>query len=544
VLPWGLVVVLLAGVGLGVGLGLSEAPVTIVTAANAFVNGRISAPGGPFLRDSYGRVVILHGVNAVYKHPPFELYDDPGKPWDFSPADAARIASLGFDVVRLGIVWSGLEPGEAGPNDPAICTPGTPNGTERLDTSVDDAYLARLKRTVELLGRYHVYTLLDMHQDLYSQALGGEGAPSWAVCTDGLPAEHPPGRWSRAYSTPAVQAAFENFWNNDVVGDLQGRYDQAWSVVAAYFAHEPWILGYDPFNEPFAQSVLDTGHHELDAQIECFYTGTAHPGIALDTRRTVSCPGDDPAEGLIPTILKADPHHLIFYEPDIFSKRGAPNYVGAMDLPNLVLNFHDYCGERSPVTGNPTDLRACASHELRTMSRRAEDLNGLGSRAQPGGPALFMSEFGATSSTALLDDVTAGADLHLLGWIYWAWKYYDDPTGSSDEALVGPGGKLKATASALSQTYAQAVAGTPTRMTFDPATGAFGLTYRANDRIQAPTVIFVPVVRHYPHGYCANASGASIASPPDAVHLEIVNTAPAHTVSVRVRAGACTGRSG
>jgi hypothetical protein len=229
-LPWGLVGVLLAGVALGMGLGLSEAPTSIVTSANAFVNGRISAEGGAFLRDRYGRVVILHGVNAVYKHPPYELYDAPGKPWDFSAADAAKIASLGFDVVRLGIVWAGLEPGKAGSNNPAICTPGKPDEPTHLDTSVLDAYLARVKRTVDLLGRYHVYTLLDMHQDLYSQVLGGEGAPAWAVCTDGLQARHPPGRWSRAYSTPAVQAAFENFWNNDVVGDLQGHYDRVWSA--------------------------------------------------------------------------------------------------------------------------------------------------------------------------------------------------------------------------------------------------------------------------------------------------------------------------
>ena len=538
-LPWGLVGVLLAGVALGLGLGLSEAPTPVATSANEFVSGRISAPGGRFLRDEDGRVVILHGVNAVYKHAPYELYDAPGKPWNFSAADAAKIASLGFDVVRLGIVWAGLEPAKGSPNDPAKCTHGKPDDRGKLDTSVLDAYLARVKQTVDLLGRYHIYTLLDMHQDVYSQVFEGEGAPPWAVCTDGLPVEHLPGRWSRAYGTPALQAAFENFWNNDVVGDLQGRYDRVWSAVAAYFAHDPWILGYDPFNEPFAQSVLSSGHHDLDAQIECFYTGTAHPGIALDTKQAVSCPKDDPAEGLIPTILKADPHHLVFYEPDIFSKRGALNYVGAMDLPNLVLNFHDYCSSRSPVTGNPTDLRACAGHEVRTMSERIRDRVGLGSPKQPGGPALFMSEFGATGSSALLSEVTAGADHDLLGWVYWAWKYYDDPTGSSDEALAAPDGRLKATAATLSQTYAQAVAGIPRSMSFHSTTGAFRLVYRAQDDIHAPTVIFVPLQFHYRHGYCATVSGGSVVSPPDAEHLEVVNATHASTVTVDVSTGEC-----
>ncbi len=523
---------------LGLGLGLAAAPARRSVAAQ--LTGPISAPGGPFLVDGQGRVVILHGVDAVYKHAPFELYDAPGKPWNFSDADAAMIASLGFDVVRLGIVWAGLEPGTGGPDEPAICTPGTPRSAPLLSTHVLDAYLARVKQTVDLLGRYHIYTMLDMHQDLYSQVFGGEGAPPWAVCTNDLPVVHPPGRWSRVYGTAALQVAFEHFWNNDVVGNLQGRYDAVWSAVASYFAHDPWIVGYDPFNEPFSTSVLSVGHHQLDAQIECFYTGTAHPGEALDTERTVTCPPDDPREGVIPSILAADPHHLIFYEPDIFTKRGAPNYVGAMDFANLVLNFHNYCGHRSPVTGDPTNLGACVSHELHTMSVRALDRTQLGSPQQPGGPAIFMSEFGATSSSALLNAVTAGANDNLLGWTYWAWKYYRDPTGSSHEALARANGTLKPTAAALAQTYAEAIAGTPTSMTFDPRTAAFSLSYVANDAVRAPTVVFVPIKYHYPKGYCATASGASIVSAPGAAHLKVLNVPGASTVTVNIRSGSCS----
>ena len=44
--------------------------------------------------------------------------------WD--AAHASLMARLGFNVVRLGMTWKGLEPGTAPSNDPAICTPGTP----------------------------------------------------------------------------------------------------------------------------------------------------------------------------------------------------------------------------------------------------------------------------------------------------------------------------------------------------------------------------------------------------------------------------------
>ncbi len=39
----------------------------------------------------------------------------------------AAHGALGFNVVRLGIIWKGLEPGTDPINDPAICTPGRPD---------------------------------------------------------------------------------------------------------------------------------------------------------------------------------------------------------------------------------------------------------------------------------------------------------------------------------------------------------------------------------------------------------------------------------
>ena len=69
----------------------------------------------------------------------------------------------------------------------------------------------------------------------------------------------------------------------------------------------------------------------------------------------------------------ADPNHLIFREPTIFASGGAPNYVGAMNYPSLVLNFHDYCSFRSGVTGNPTNLSACVAQEESTFVRRSAE---------------------------------------------------------------------------------------------------------------------------------------------------------------------------
>jgi endoglycosylceramidase len=485
------------------------------------LTGPLRAPGGPFLFDRSGRVVFLHGVNVVYKRPPYEVYPDPGKAWNFGASDASLMARLGFNVVRLGMTWKGLEPGTAPANDPAICANGAPRNPHQFSQAVLDRYLSRLKRTVNVLARFHIFTILDMHQDVYNELFEGEGAPNWAVCTSGKPNIDPPGRWSKAYGTPAAGAAFHHFWKNNVVGDLQGQLDLVWGKVARYFAHDPWVIGFDPFNEPFSTSLLRHGDEHFDAQLECFYTGAARIGSPLHGAPRITCPRRDPAVGVIPTLLTNGRNALIFDEPDNFASRGFPTFLGSMNFPNLVFNFHVYCGARSPLTGNPTDLPACIAQEHRALARRAEDRPEMASAKQPGGPAWFMSEFGATSDPTLLSSVTAQADQLQVGWTYWSWRYYADPTGSAAEALVMADGKLRSTASVLSRVYPEVVAGKPRSFSFDPATDRFLLTYQPTRSAHGPTVVVVPTQIHYVGGYCARATGARITSSPTAPLLEL-----------------------
>jgi endoglycosylceramidase len=503
------------------------------------VQGALQSRGGPFLTDRYGRAVFLHGVNAVYKHPPYQLYVDPGAPWNLSATDASLMAKLGFNVVRLGILWAGLEPGNLGPNDPRVCSPGPPGDPGQYDQSMVDSYLARVSQTVNLLGHYHIYSLLDMHQDVYNTEFRGEGAPNWAVCTGLVPPIPIPGRWSNNYASPALDVAMDHFWYNDVVGDLQGEYDRVWGAVAHYFRNNPWVVGYDPFNEPFSRTLAARGNHQLADVLECFYTGRARPGMSFDGHTPISCPPDDPAFGVVPTIERNDPNHLVFVEPDIYARRGVANYLGAMDFPRLVFNFHDYCSYRSGVTGDPTDLKACLSQELETITQRSLERPQMATRFQPGGPAWFLSEFGASADPELIEELANFSDQFLLGWCYWAWRYYDDPTGSSHEALVLPGDRLSPTAPALSRTYPQAVAGIPKVVSFRTEDGSFFLGYSPKPSIKAPTVVFVASDLHYRNGYCSRVVGGAIASKPGQRHLLVRNLAGAPEVSVSVSAGPC-----
>lgn len=515
-----------------------EAPVALPS-----LPGPIGSRGGPFLSDRTGRVVLLHGVNVVEKRPPYEVYPDRGKPWNFDTADARRIARLGFDVVRLGIIWEGLEPGTAKSNSPSTCRPGSPGNPHQLRLSVLVRYLGHIRQTVALLARFHIFTILDMHQDVYSSVLGGEGAPSWAVCTDGVRPTRPPGRWSRIYGTEAADIAYDHFWFNNVVGDLQGQYDLVWSLVARSFRNDPWVIGFDPFNEPFSTAAIGDNGRKFDGTLECFYTGRAHAAVVRTPKGVagVRCPPDDPRTGLLPDLRRADPRALIFVEPALYASKGTATMLGPMPFRHLVFNVHVYCPDRSPVTGNPYNVATCSTEESRAFRRRLIERLGMASRQQPDGPAMIVTEFGATSDPAVLRNTTAGFDRSLMSWIYWAWKYYRDPTGSSDEALVKVTGRLRPTASVLSQVYAEAIAGTPQSMSFDPTTARFLLRYRTRRRVTTPTLIVVPTTVHYRRGYCARVIGGTVLSPLDSSLLEVSggDVGRAHEVTVRVSPGRC-----
>ena len=88
--------------------------------------------------DEYGRVRIFHGNARV----------DKGFPWVFphlvdTDEELDRFEELGFNVVRLGWMWSGFNP-----------EPDYFNQT----------YAERIMTVVDGLAERGIYTLLDMHQ--------------------------------------------------------------------------------------------------------------------------------------------------------------------------------------------------------------------------------------------------------------------------------------------------------------------------------------------------------------------------------------------
>jgi endoglycosylceramidase len=204
--------------------------------------GFVTVSGDRFI-DAAGRGIILHGANVVDKTADFSA-----TPW-LSEGSFASMRTWGFNCIRLAFTWASLEP-----------SPG----------EYSERCLAELDRRVDWARRNGLYVFLDMHQDLFSIRFS-DGAPEWATLTDGKPHIAEGDVWSDAYLTsPAVQAAMDNFYANRPgpggVG-LQDRYARAWRRVAEHFAGNPAVVGYDLMNEPFAGSLVPRAMYLMAARL-------------------------------------------------------------------------------------------------------------------------------------------------------------------------------------------------------------------------------------------------------------------------------------
>jgi len=197
----------------------------------------IGIDGSRFI-DQDHRHILLHGINLVCKDQASGYVG----PWD--QEDLARLRSWGFNVLRLGLIWDGMEP-----------KPG----------QFDLGYLERIRAFIKDAARYELAIILDMHQDLYGIEFS-DGAPSWATITDGA-TFRPTEPWGEAYLvSTAVQRAFDHFWANDPAADgrgLQDHYQTAWRVAAEALATEPNVVGYDLMNEPFPGTAGRGGWERL-----------------------------------------------------------------------------------------------------------------------------------------------------------------------------------------------------------------------------------------------------------------------------------------
>ena len=247
----------------------------------------------------------------------------------------------GFDVVRLPIAWSALEP-------------------QRGHFST--AYLDRVAADVALLNAHHLYVVLDMHFLGWSPGYGGSGAPAWATLSWIPDIPWGPMPSVTRLLSPAINASTAYFW---LTSDWQTQYLRTWQFVAARFRDDSGVAGYDIINEPHAFPLPPLRFDKDD--LFPFYARA------------------------ITSIGAVDPNHLFLIENDALGD--LPTSVVALSAPDLVYSPHVYTGVLFPPTfdGNPQSLDT----HVDELAREAGQVPA----------AMWVGEFGISTRSPRCDGV-------------------------------------------------------------------------------------------------------------------------------------------
>ncbi|HEX3345894.1 MAG TPA: cellulase family glycosylhydrolase [Polyangiaceae bacterium] len=247
-------------------LGLAAAPLASCDSSGTVLPAPDASPGpaartdpnavhvvGTTFRDSQGRQLLFRGYNAKVTTLFDVTFDDGRTPEetfpDLSEAETSRVEELGWNVLRIPLSWSGLEPQ---PQQYAA------------------AWMEKLDAVLAMAHEHAFYVILDMHQDAYSKEIGEDGEPLWAIVPPPTQLLEGPYDDSRRLTAQVLSAGYSFFDDDDATDgrDLQGAYVAAVQQVAQHVVGDPAVLGYEAFNEPV---VLD--YELLDAFHQTFAAG-------------------------------------------------------------------------------------------------------------------------------------------------------------------------------------------------------------------------------------------------------------------------------
>lgn len=416
------------------------------------------------LVDLSGRVRIFHGFNAVNKGPPW--YPE----YLLNNTKLDLYQSWGFNAVRLGMMWTGLEPKEG---------------------QFNQTYIDVMSQIVTKLQDHGMYVILDMHQDVLSSAFQSyDGIPKWLLeklppSPNSFPWPLPPfsnQSWALGYLTQATGIAFQGIYDN-YAGSLD-HFVTFWQTVAQSFSSYTSVLGYELINEPWAGDIYSNPLLLL-------------PGLAGQANL------QHVYNRLSLAIREVDSDTLIFYEPVTWGVFLNGNYTGSgfQSVPgghhfqnNSVFSYHYYCWLlNAPVENTAT---RSLSQDICDQVIGVKMFEAVKAEVKRLGGSAFLTEFGlcepdgdpASEGTTECEFVLRQADNHLQSWTYWDSKFFDD-LGNVRSEVIHP----------FARPFAYAISGQPLSMHFTIETSEFRFVFLPDAEIAAPTLIYVPPL-HYPYG--------------------------------------------
>jgi len=345
--------------------------------------------GTKVLRTLDGRTVRLRGanVNALIDyggaHPTVPV----------TPQDGVQARALGFTVMRLAVSWSRIAP-----------APG----------EYDTAYLDEIRSAARAFTDQGVRVLLDLHQDRYAAGLGpsgdeSDGAPGWAVVTDGASTAKDSGGHGY-YGTAASRAAANAFFTNRSVEGkgLQEHYADAIAQLAAVGEDlGPGLAGVELYNEPVDPVGTDPW------ATDTFSPDRLWPLYRRLITRLRGPDGTGPGQGAYDGPVWFEPHTTRTNTDD---DRAAATFS---DDPNLVYGPHIYTDVYNNQLGEGTYARLQKSFDNAAREARAY------------GAALAPTELpGAQTGPWELHrgEVLRHLDRLDAGGMVWVWKQAAGPS--------------------------------------------------------------------------------------------------------------------
>jgi endoglycosylceramidase len=393
------------------------------------------------LRDADGRAMIPRGVNLAGAHKSAP-YTDP-----FTQADYAQLHAWGFRSLRFLIVWSAIEP-----------QPG----------HYDEAYLDWVGERLRWAREAGLDVILDMHEDVYGEGFGFDGAPRWTCDESRYAAFVPRDPWPLNYTDANVLACIDRFMTD---ATLQAQFAAMWGHVADRFADEPAVIGFDPLNEP--------------------HWGT-YPVALFEGDRL------QPLYAQVIDAVRALAPWVVFAEPGSSRNLGFATKLHEFDVPDVVYAPHLY-DPNAELSGT------FDAHNRETLLATADDLRADADRL---GVPLWIGEYGgvATAPTigAYMDAAYDGAAAGLAGTMYWAMDI-----GGGYSIFDAPGSPRAALLDAIVRPAPVRIAGLPLAWSYDEAARALTVSWKPEPAIVAPTVIAVPA-RVYPTGVTVDCGGCTV----------------------------------